>query len=235
MSAGQRYEHDHDLFFKELNDTRILLWRMKRLGVPEMNSKRNFLERKLAQLNQLPKGLEAIYQLPLLSASECDELINLADKRSQQVGWSSNRHANFPTHDLAAKEIPGLMPWMVQRLQANLYPLIESSYGLSQADLYIIDIFIVNYEMRGQRELDFHEDTALLTFSCLLNDEKEFQGGGLYLSAIDKNFSLPRGVAIVHAGKWLHRGVPIEAGRRVILVGFIGHRSIEHEALADVD
>ena len=235
MGYGLRYDHNHALFDKEQNDTRMLLWRMKRLGVSAENNKRRFLENKLAQLNKLPKSLDAIYQLMLLSNSECKELVNLANLWGKHVGWSSARHANFPTYDLPAKEIPGLMAWLGPRLQATVYPLIESNYGLTQADLYIIDLFVVSYELAGQRKLDFHEDTALLTFSCLLSDPRDFQGGGLYLSAIDQKFILSRGEAILHAGKWLHCGLPIDAGRRMILVGFFGHRSIEHEALADVD
>ena len=67
------------------------------------------------------------------------------------------------------------------------------------------------------------------------SDPAEFSGGGLYMPAIEQRFAPPPGEAVVHAGKWLHRGLPIDSGRRVILVGFLRHRDIDHEALADVD
>ncbi|MCP5149164.1 MAG: hypothetical protein H6983_11755 [Ectothiorhodospiraceae bacterium] len=235
MIAGEQYHHDHTLFARERNDTRVLLWRLKRLAITESNRKHRFLQRKLAALEQVTPSMDAIYRLPLLTPAQCARVVAAADAWAANVGWSRERHANFPTNDLQATAIPGLMDWLGPRLADVLLPFVEARFGLDIGGLYLVDLFVVSYEVGGQRGLEAHEDSSLLTFSCLLNAASEFRGGGLYLSAIDQRIALPPGEAVVHAGKWLHQGLPIESGRRVILVGFLGHRSVDHEAFADVD
>ena len=46
-----------------------------------------------------------------------------------------------------------------------------------------LDVFVVKYDQRGQRELAVHRDNGLLTFSLLLSDPTDFEGGGTLFEA----------------------------------------------------
>jgi hypothetical protein len=56
----------------------------------------------------------------------------------------------------------------------------------------------------------------------LLNDPAEFTGGGTYFDhPLDSVVNLDQGSVLVHSGRRRHAGVPIETGRRYLLVGFV--------------
>jgi len=86
------------------------------------------------------------------------------------------------------------------------------------------------------RSIDKHEDYGEMTFSILLNDPGEFEGGGtiFYDDAWDpKNdtiFALPArgltiapkrpGTLIFHGGQVTHASIPVNSGIRYLLIGF---------------
>jgi predicted 2-oxoglutarate/Fe(II)-dependent dioxygenase YbiX len=81
-------------------------------------------------------------------------------------------------------------------------------------------MFIVKYHHEYQNQLELHHDGSFLSLNILLNDNKEFEGGGTFF--YDGIISyLNQGEMIVHSGKIKHAGLPITKGIRYILVGFI--------------
>ena len=101
--------------------------------------------------------------------------------------------------------------------------------GCSNCSLLIYLLLIIKLAASA----GFYE-YIIVIFHCLLNDPMHFRGGGLYIKDIDQSIQLNKGEAVAHAGKWLHAGLPITSGRRVVLVGFIGYNLIDHEALGDI-
>ena len=224
--------HQHDLFSREINDTKLQLWKLGRVNLPQFRENHQLLISKLRQLKVLPGCLHKIFRFSFLDSGECLQLLSLADEIAHESGWSEFRHENFPTRDIAIMQSPELMAMLEPVIRDRLYSLIGEMFSLDAKQLFLIDLFVVNYQMDQQRQLALHEDTSLLTFSCLLKDPMHFRGGGLYIKDIDQSIQLNQGEAVAHAGKWLHAGLPITSGRRVVLVGFIGYNLIDHEALA---
>ena len=70
-----------------------------------------------------------------------------------------------------------------------------------------------------------HRDNGLLTFSLLLNDPSDFEGGGTYFEQLGRVYRPSQGVGVVHSALSRHAGFPITAGTRYVLVGFCGLRS----------
>ena len=86
------------------------------------------------------------------------------------------------------------------------------------------------------RSIDTHEDFGEMTFSILLNDPGEFEGGGtiFYGEAWnpknDTIFALPArgltiapkrpGTLIFHGGQVTHASIPVNSGIRYLLIGF---------------
>ena len=232
---GFEVQHNYKLIANQINDVRLRLWKLNRRPCSSLDEKKQLLQIKLKELNRLPYGLDRIFRFPLFSATSCQRLIDITDSLVRDQGWTTDRHANFPTTDIAVENSPELIQCLEPDIRSCLYPMVAQYYDLNLEDLFLLDLFVVNYEMSGQRELSLHEDTSLLSFNCLLSDVSDFEGGGLCVPAINRLIHLNQGEAIVHSGQWLHAAQPITSGRRVVLVGFLGHCGIDHEALADID
>jgi hypothetical protein len=104
--------------------------------------------------------------------------------------------------------------------------------------------------------LELHRDGSLLSFSLLLNDPDQFEGGGTYYDALridadtnsiiydddissvlfDGGVIRPKraGDAVLHCGKILHGADTVTSGNRTVLVGFVdvNERCIRPGALA---
>ena len=79
----------------------------------------------------------------------------------------------------------------------------------------------MRYTALGQSGLEVHRDGSVVSFNLLLNRETDFEGGGTYVEADDKVYSIGQGDCFVHSGKLRHGGEPILKGERVILVAFV--------------
>ena len=109
-----------------------------------------------------------------------------------------------------------------------------------------LDLFCASYEATsGETEtdretmdrLDVHRDGSLLSFTVLLSQPEDFEGGGTNFDAlrdaVDESDQqsilkasgsiqpLTAGYATLHSGKLLHGGHVVTKGQRIVLVGFI--------------
>jgi hypothetical protein len=76
----------------------------------------------------------------------------------------------------------------------------------------------------GQAGLEEHEDGSPWSFVIPLNPPREYEGGGTQFVALEsKPLFRPakEGHAVMFSGQNRHRGVPITAGRRYVLAGFL--------------
>ena len=102
-------------------------------------------------------------------------------------------------------------------------------------NLYCKDLFVVRYSVEegAQRSLELHKDGSLMSFSLLLSEPTDFQGGGTYFAHLDALLKpSQRGTAILHDSKALHAGVEITAGTRIVLVGFVEYLEHGHDGSA---
>tara|TARA_B100001964_G_C14110959_1_gene543797 strand:+ start:147 stop:899 length:753 start_codon:yes stop_codon:yes gene_type:complete len=220
-----------DLFAKELESARISRWRLGRLLRDPNDERLMALDQRMAFLRKLPEGFSSIYRVPFLDAAECEFILSEADAIAANVGWSHHRHANYPTPDLPLSELPRVWERLRPCLERGLFPLLQTVYGLRRSGWFCLDLFVVSYRAEHQRSLDVHEDSSLLTVSIMLSDIDAFTGGGLHLPDADITIHSIRGEALIHAGKWQHQGLPINRGRRDLLVCFLDHIDMPYDRL----
>mmetsp|Transcript_14867 Transcript_14867/g.41069 ORF Transcript_14867/g.41069 Transcript_14867/m.41069 type:complete len:446 (-) Transcript_14867:619-1956(-) len=146
-----------------------------------------------------------VYQAPLLTESEAQELLHRAAAVAYQnyasvvsrnrtgpnnnqdpsgflqepLGWHKTRREAYLTTDLKLATDPFTAhdrAWLADKLDARLAPLLSRLYGISQASIRCNDLFLVRYQAGKRARLRKHVDDVDLSFNLLLSTN--FTGGG---------------------------------------------------------
>lgn len=151
----------------------------------------------------------------------CNYIVNECEKyATNNGGWTTTRHVNYPTTDLPVDKIPSIFGLILETFKTKTV-LIRSSYGLhDDMVLDIKDLFVVKYSVDSQKSLEMHCDGSFISFSILLNNENEFEGGGTYFDD-GLTSKLGQGDMLLHSSQIKHSGLPITKGKRYLLVGFV--------------
>jgi len=152
---------------------------------------------------------------------------NFIIKSSEEFGkWGVARHKNYPTTDIPIQEIIPLNKLSTQILRKICY-IMKKEYNLEESSIIEpFDVFVVKYELSGQKELELHRDVSVLSFVLLLSNPNDFEGGGTYYKENDLLINQKiQGSLVIHCGKTRHSGKAITAGKRYILIGFCRIRS----------
>ena len=164
---------------------------------------------------------------PILTPSECQNIVNEAELVASQISWTKNRHGNFPTTDLPIVELPETLEFIKRALVERIYPMLSAQFGNYLPDatkLRVADGFVVKYDAAGgQKELKPHRDGSVLSFNIALNPSSEYEGGGTWFSSLgdDDVVKIEQGEIVSHASALLHGGHGITSGRRYIMVAFV--------------
>ena len=106
--------------------------------------------------------------------------------------------------------------------------------------MHLNDAFVVRYGAASegmQDRLAEHQDESILSFLIALNEGggRDFVGGGTHYPGLGGQvIQTARGHITMQAGRVYHGGVPIGAGSRYIIVGFVfvmGEKSGDEEAI----
>lgn len=181
--------------------------------------------------------LQRAFVCRLLSEDDAKYIVSEAEAHVHKggVGWSTDRHAAYPTTDFAVDSCPTIHKFITPVLETRILPGIAQLYGVDKEDLQVDDLFVVKYDSRAQAALPLHYDETLISFSVLLSDPNEFIGGGTRFCAstwvVDEsqgagepmNLVKPsfQGDLFVHCGRLTHEGVRVTSGVRYLLVGFV--------------
>ena len=96
--------------------------------------------------------------------------------------------------------------------------------------LRIFDVFVVKYNSEQQSYLSVHRDSSLISVTVALNDQGEFEGGGMWVEPLDQVVNLEKGHAVTFASNIRHGGHRVRSGLRYILVGFLLYEGyVEHD------
>lgn len=168
---------------------------------------------------------------PLFENSELDAIIAECEQKAFNIGgWTTRRHANYPTTDIPLAELPQTLDWFRNNaLPSVVYPFLGQCFGFVLPDpsaLRCVDAFVVKYNATGgQCELKPHRDGSVLSFNIALNSLSEYEGGGTWFDGIQTSIRSDKGHLLTHASGLLHGGHPITSGVRYILVAFVILRS----------
>jgi hypothetical protein len=99
----------------------------------------------------------------VFTPEECQLIIDEAEKKATEMGWTTQRHGNFPTTDLALAELPRTLQFFRYALAERIYPLLRSQFGQFLPDggksSRVADGFVVKYDAEGgQTELKPHRE-----------------------------------------------------------------------------
>ncbi len=163
----------------------------------------------------------------IFSTKECQMIVEEAERIATQMGWTTNRHGNYPTTDIPIVELPHTMKFIRKALVQRIYPLLRTQFGkylppTSSYNLRVADGFIVKYDAEGgQSELKPHRDGSVFSFNVALNPATEFEGGGTWFNSLNHAVKIDEGEVVSHASGILHGGHAITKGKRYILVAFV--------------
>jgi len=162
----------------------------------------------------------------VFTPDECQLIIDEAEQKATEMGWTTKRHGNFPTTDLPLAELPRTLQFFRYALVERIYPLLRSQFGQYLPDggknLRVADGFVVKYDAEGgQTELKPHRDGSVLSFNILLNPSSEFEGGGTWFASLDDAVGIEQGEVVSHSSSLLHGGHGITSGKRYIMVCFV--------------
>jgi hypothetical protein len=164
---------------------------------------------------------------PLLTAEECDAIINESEEWAlREGGWTSRRHFHHPTTDIPLAELPRTREFLNKDLlPLRIYPLLGQAFEdflPNWRNLRVADAFVVKYNASGgQTFLSPHRDGSVLSFNIALNERGEYEGGGTWFDGLGQAIPIERGEVCCHASGVLHGGHPITSGVRYILVAFV--------------
>jgi len=169
--------------------------------------------------------------MPIFTSEECQSIVFEAERKALQMGWTTNRHGNYPTTDLPITELPDSLAFFKVALVERIYPLLRSQFGNFLPDggknLRVADGFVVKYDsLGGQTELRPHRDGSVLSFNIALNAMNEFEGGGTWFASLGEDgegasLKIDRGEIVSHSSSLLHGGYGITKGTRYIMVCFV--------------
>ena len=118
--------------------------------------------------------------------------------------------------------IPTVLAWLNRELRRNILPLLADLFMFDPTHVRLRDAFIVKYEAGKQSRLPTHVDESLFSFTVLLNDPLEFDGGGTFFEAIGGAVAgVGKGGMVSFSGRVRHGGVGITRGTRYILAAFL--------------
>ena len=157
----------------------------------------------------------------LYSSDMCNYIVGECERyASKNGGWTVDRHTSYPTTDLPVDKIPSIFGLILETLK-TITTRVSASYGLhDKMIINVKDLFVVKYSHDAQNQLEMHCDGSFLSFSILLNDASEFEGGGTYFDD-GLTCRLNKGDMLLHSSQIKHSGLPITKGKRYLLVGFL--------------
>jgi hypothetical protein len=155
------------------------------------------------------------------SSDICNYIVGECERYAKHNGgWAVDRHTSYPTTDLPVDKIPSIFGLILETLK-TITARVTASYGLGdKMVINVKDLFVVKYSDDAQNRLEIHCDGSFLSFSILLNDTSEFEGGGTYFDD-GLTCCLNKGDMLLHSGQIKYSRLPVTKGKRYLLVGFL--------------
>jgi hypothetical protein len=167
------------------------------------------------ETNNVPLEL---YSWPLISEDFCSELIQSAEDFGE---WTTERHKNYPTHDILIKNFGYGEIWD-SILEEYAYPVVKHIWKLEGYDDMVNESFIVKYDLESdnfQPDLAIHHDGSIYTFVVGLNDE--YEGGGTWFPRQKVLINRDVGRVTVHPNITHRHGArAVTSGVRYVLISF---------------
>lgn len=176
----------------------------------------------------------------LLTADECQQLIDAACQRAERVGWGEESHKKYLTEDVKIWNLEDLEARRLfeERVERPLRRALALGFRVPYEEVQLQDAFVVRYTEATQRSLDFHRDGSIFSGIVSLSPSAGYGGGGTVFEEDEDDedavFRPERGSGILFFGQRGHAGVEVTGGSRYILTLFFDFDAFTTEDLADM-
>lgn len=134
-----------------------------------------------------------------------------------------------PTVHVHVSALSAVIPWFNEMFKTTCIPLLKKGFGLAEDDcknLRVLEAIIVRYDATpedgpGKKGLRRHVDAADFLLSISLNGQEEFDGGGLWVDAIESVICGPAGTVVALDPKLSHAAMAVEKGTRHVLAVYV--------------
>jgi tetratricopeptide (TPR) repeat protein len=168
---------------------------------------------------------------PIISVRECEELVTEAREaifQGLKEGRSDVEPDSQPTNselgEARVSTLPKARAWLEAKMREELFPLLQSRFGVPAEDLCLYDALIIGYGCFGgdSRSQPVHRDASLLSLNVALSPPSNYQGGGTYVEGVSDipRIEMEQGSVMCHAGGAPHAGRGTTSGERWVLVLF---------------
>jgi tetratricopeptide (TPR) repeat protein len=168
---------------------------------------------------------------PVISVQECEELVSEAREaifQGLKEGRSDSEPNSQPTNselgEARVSTLPKARAWLEAKMRDQLFPLLQSRFGIPAEDLCLYDALIIGYGCfgEGSRSQPVHRDASLLSLNVALSPPSNYEGGGTYVEGVlgTPRIEMEQGSVMCHAGGAPHAGRGTTSGERWVLVLF---------------
>lgn len=134
-----------------------------------------------------------------------------------------------PTVHVHISSLPAVVTWFNELFKTTCIPLLRKGFSLSNdecSNLRVIEAIIVRYDATpetgpGKRGLKRHVDAADFLLSISLNGPEDFEGGGMWVDAIESVICGPAGTVIAIDPRLPHAAMAVEKGSRFVLAVYV--------------
>jgi hypothetical protein len=170
-------------------------------------------------INRNNRFLQRFVYEKFFSNDVCKWILHEVNEFGNKHAWKLCRHQNYSTVDIHLQILENAFKYCLFAF-SNLFKKIYKSYCIPEnytAD--VKDMFIVKYEVHGQKSLITHQDGTHLSCNIMLSDTTDYEGGGTYFDD-GLSYYLNPGDVLVHSGFVKHGSHDITKGERFVLVIF---------------
>ena len=170
-------------------------------------------------INRNNRFLQRFVYEKFFSNDVCKWILHEINEFGKKNEWKLCRHQNYSTVDIHLQILDNAFKYCLFAF-SDLFKKIYKSYCITEnytAD--VKDMFIVKYEVYGQKSLTTHQDGTHLSCNIMLSDSTDYEGGGTYFDD-GLTYYLNAGDVLVHSGFVKHGSHDITKGERFVLVVF---------------
>ena len=177
-----------------------------------------------------------VFVIDAVTPEMCDRIRTMTDDYVWETALTNPTKQTWRTlytytkMDLPCGEVPGLMKQAVEGIMRNVVTIVGAVYGNKKAAAKLKprswkEPHLLHYQvLPGKPEhlgIEMHYDGCDVTWSLMLSENDEYEGGGTYIRCLRKTIMLKQGQILVHPGELYHKGNHITSGTRSMIVTFM--------------
>lgn len=170
-----------------------------------------------------------VTKTPMFSREECRSVVEDAEAYfAERGGWTKLPSGRFEICGFWIKDVEPVAKWFNAMLKERLFPTLHRlfpDFVEEAANLIVESSYLFKYSPETGGQSDVHTDSGCLSFTILLNDKEDFDGGGTWFDGLENGrggvVEMDAGHVTLRPGGVRHQGHAITRGVRYVIGGFM--------------